>query len=204
MNRNLHSAKRNKNDGQLVPGMRFGSWIILYYLGKHKNGRRTWMCRCICGKEKEVIENNLKCGTSKSCGCRGVIKLIQRNKKLRNNVMDINLAMAKQVISGYKADAKRRNYVWDLSFEKCIKLFNNNCFYCGDAPDNVRTTVGRKKNLFFKYNGIDRIDNTNGYVGGNVVSCCKKCNRAKDTMTTKEFLAHVCKIHENIKNILEY
>ena len=34
---------------------------------------------------------------------------------------------------------------------------------------------------------IDRIDNTKGYIPGNVRSCCKHCNLAKHTMSEEEF-----------------
>jgi hypothetical protein len=39
------------------------------------------------------------------------------------------------------------------------------------------------------YGGIDRKDNTIGYVVGNVVPCCIVCNRAKMDLPYEAFLA---------------
>ena len=38
-----------------------------------------------------------------------------------------------------------------------------------------------------RYSGIDRIDNAAGYTEGNVVACCRICNRAKETLSVQEF-----------------
>ena len=43
----------------------------------------------------------------------------------------------------------------------------------------------------FIYNGIDRLDNNEGYLPSNVVTCCKICNRAKHSLTVVEFLEWV-------------
>ena len=37
-------------------------------------------------------------------------------------------------------------------------------------------------------NGIDRVDNKKCYVSGNVVSCCKFCNYAKNMNILEEFM----------------
>jgi hypothetical protein len=39
----------------------------------------------------------------------------------------------------------------------------------------------------FTYNGIDRIDNSQGYIIDNVVPCCTKCNIAKGRQSIQEF-----------------
>lgn len=39
----------------------------------------------------------------------------------------------------------------------------------------------------FVYNGIDRVDNSVGYVLSNCVPCCSTCNRMKGTMSSEEF-----------------
>ena len=49
---------------QNLKGNIFGKWTVLMYLGK-----RMWLCRCECGKEKSVNSSNLLSGKSLSCGC---------------------------------------------------------------------------------------------------------------------------------------
>ncbi len=52
----------------------------------------------------------------------------------------------------------------------------------------------------FIYNGIDRIDSSKGYIQGNVVTCCRTCNVAKMDMDYKEFINHITKIYNHIRN----
>lgn len=52
----------------------------------------------------------------------------------------------------------------------------------------------RINKAWIKFNGIDRIDNNEGYVEGNVRSCCKTCNRMKSSMTAEMFVSHANKI----------
>jgi 5-methylcytosine-specific restriction endonuclease McrA len=44
------------------------------------------------------------------------------------------------------------------------------------------------------YSGIDRKDSSKGYILSNVVSCCFTCNKAKGTMSEKEFLEWIDRI----------
>jgi hypothetical protein len=48
-----------------------------------------------------------------------------------------------------------------------------------------------------KANGIDRMDNTKGYLPGNVTTACDRCNRGKHTMSTDQFLALAHRIVEH-------
>jgi Recombination endonuclease VII len=34
-----------------------------------QNGKRAWICKCICGVEKTVLQQSLKSNGTKSCGC---------------------------------------------------------------------------------------------------------------------------------------
>lgn len=96
------------------------------------------------------------------------------------------------IIRSYKAGAKARNLEWALEINDLENLFKNNCYYCGDAPGQIKKTLAGNGNYIF--NGIDRIDNKKGYVLDNVVSCCKLCNHAKNNLSVDEFMKHVRKI----------
>lgn len=48
-------------------GRRFGKLVILRKSVRH--GRTLWVCRCDCGKQKPILNYNLKSGASRSCGC---------------------------------------------------------------------------------------------------------------------------------------
>jgi len=78
--------------------------------------------------------------------------------------------------------AKSRGYDWEITEKFAAELVQDNCSYCGSSPDPL--------------NGIDRIDNTIGYEESNVVSCCRRCNRAKDVMTVDDFVSWATRVAE--------
>lgn len=51
-----------------IPKMKFGKLkpIRMVNFG---NGRTTWLCKCDCGKEVEVLQKSLTTGNTTSCGC---------------------------------------------------------------------------------------------------------------------------------------
>lgn len=46
------------------------------------------------------------------------------------------------------------------------------------------------------YNGIDRVDNSKGYIKGNCVSCCSICNTMKLSLNLEDFKEHINKIYK--------
>ena len=85
-----------------------------------------------------------------------------------------------------KASANKRGYTFDLSLDRVDFLSQQNCSYCGTEPSQVLSSFPN-----FKYNGIDRVDNSLGYVEGNCVPCCKLCNRMKDVLSVDDFKEHI-------------
>ena len=49
-------------------GQRFGRWEVIG-TALPRNKRKYWLCRCDCGEEREVSQESLLRGTSRSCGC---------------------------------------------------------------------------------------------------------------------------------------
>lgn len=46
---------------------RFGKLVVLEY--RIRKPFSVWLCRCDCGKEKEITAGNLSSGKTNSCGC---------------------------------------------------------------------------------------------------------------------------------------
>lgn len=113
----------------------------------------------------------------------------------------------------YKKRAKEQNILFDLSLEDFVKISSNNCFYCNAKPSEKFDlyTQRIKESIVFDYkiteevfetyigksNGIDRVDNTVGYVKTNCTACCWHCNRLKSASSKTKFLAHIKKIYEH-------
>lgn len=167
-------------------GERYGRLIIQEY-SHFKQYSQTRMyyykCLCDCGKNSTVSIEGLKRGRTRSCGCL--------SKELRS--LPTGKAAENKVIMGYKANAKIRNYSFELKDDELISLFKQDCYYCGASPTNTANT-GYDTGSFI-YNGIDRIDNSLGYERNNCVSCCKICNIAKHTMSTDEFISWVKRVY---------
>lgn len=51
-----------------LTGKRFGRWIVIEPANCHPK-RIHWLCRCDCGETRLIMDSNLRCGSSKSCGC---------------------------------------------------------------------------------------------------------------------------------------
>ena len=49
-------------------GQRFGRWLAIEEELDPKK-RHTVLCKCDCGTKRSVLAQNLRAGTSKSCGC---------------------------------------------------------------------------------------------------------------------------------------
>lgn len=54
-----------------ITGKRFG---FLTALRRDSNHKKKWVCRCDCGNETSVFQENLKAGRTVSCGCHNLTK----------------------------------------------------------------------------------------------------------------------------------
>lgn len=89
----------------------------------------------------------------------------------------------KKLEAMYEAMIERNREKTDqdpIDFDTFSSLVKGKCYYCGQVGSN---STG--------YNGIDRVDNSKGYIEGNVVSCCKQCNRAKGTESAELFRKYI-------------
>lgn len=159
-------------------GNRYGRLLVLERVKNSTKDQAQWRCMCDCGNEIIVPGGRLRSGNTKACGC--LWRLPPGGAALNG------------LIGRTKGRAKRKGIQWKLSKDDVKYLTKMNCHYCGAEPNQVFS--GRTLNGSYIYNGIDRVDNDLGYVLGNVVPCCKICNRAKDVMTRREFLSWIKRV----------
>jgi hypothetical protein len=169
---------------------RFGKLVVISIVEspKYITGRaKYWLCKCDCGRTKNISGTLLRNGHSKSCGCGNIATRFKRNGRTEINIL----------YYGYKRSAEERNLVFDIDMELFSKLVKDKCFYCNNSP--VQTLDYYKWTQGFTYNGIDRVDSSNGYTPNNCVSCCSKCNYAKRSMSSKDFYKWIKDIYNNLK-----
>ena len=143
------------------------------------SARRTWVCRCDCGREVTILNGSLY---SRS-GC---------DRCPNGHRRAPGEASRRGLLANYRHGAKVRGIPWTLEPDYFLGLTKQNCHYCGAPPSAL---FGAKHcNGRCLYNGVDREDPDKGYEVGNVVSCCKNCNTAKMAQPKGEFLAWIRRV----------
>ena len=166
---------------------KFGKLTAIKDVGRAKDGPRLWECRCECGTKTTVAVGNLTSGGTKTCGC----------SRVGCHSLPEGEASFNALFSHYKRDAKKRGYEFGLTKDQFREITNQECAYCG-SPPMQESWANKHVNGSYKFNGIDRIDNSKGYVESNCVPCCGCCNHMKGTLTQKEFSDQIKRISKRI------
>ena len=164
-------------------GKTFGVFKCIEYLGSFKlnptsSKRKHFKVMCLnCNNVLIVRKDRLKEQPQCCINCANIRqKEIADSKYLKERPY-------KKVFQSYKSNAKSRNLDFKLSYEEFKVLLLKNCYYCDDVSQ-----------------GVDRINNNQGYTVENSVSCCTTCNFMKNTHTLGNFIQHIEKIHSHIAN----
>jgi hypothetical protein len=165
----------------------FGNLTVIEYGGREKRKWgyvHFWKCKCLCGNELLVMGTSLRYGNTKSCGCL--------NKKKQEE------SAKNRYLFTYRKGAERKGRNFELTYEEFFELAFKRCHYCGRVPKRVYPTDSlRCINGRILVNGIDRVDNSKGYIKDNCVSCCEVCNLAKRNMSYNDFI-------EWLNNIIDF
>lgn len=162
--------------------------------GVSSSNKRMILVECKCKKQITIQLTNIRNGNSFCCG-----KYPCRTSKVKGN-RDKEVGY-KALLYVYKKNAKKRNLSFNLTYDEFKKLLKQNCNYCNTSPFSIYQLLDPRTGLCrsgipIKYNGIDRVDSTKGYVSSNVVTCCKICNIAKSDLTLDDFLNWVKNVYK--------
>jgi hypothetical protein len=178
-----------------LTGRIIGKLSVICFDHFEKGKGSFWLCECECGKRIIARASYLNHGGNVSCGCHRkeiIYQLILNNTK-ENGESSFNLLYGR-----YKDKAKERNLEFALNKHDFKKLTEMSCYYCGTDPHYV--IKSRSGNGDYIYTGIDRLDSSKGYIDGNVVPCCGRCNVAKNNFTVEEFYEWASKLSANLLN----
>lgn len=175
----------------------------------------NYCSNCVNKLQKELkikttfIENAVKFNNeteeNKMCiGCNHLFpndKLLENdqcakcNKNSQKNVDNyVPKDLFEQKINSYKEGAKKRNLPFTITDMECLKLFSKKCYYCG--------FINQEHGI-----GIDRADNSKGYLKSNCVPCCTQCNimkRDHDLVTFIKLCQHIATINNKFDGNLDY
>jgi hypothetical protein len=137
---------------------------------EHTSAPSGYRCQCVCGKLVQSTSPGLTRGLHRSCGCKKLGRLPD------------HIAVKRDILGRYRAAARSRGYEFSLTDGEFFSLMVRDCHYCGSRPEMTRWP---ERHPGFKFNGIDRVDNSIGYTLANSVPCCSQCNRAKGTLNVE-------------------
>lgn len=113
--------------------------------------------------------------------CNHIHHFQTTQERLNTELFEVANATIEQQWQIYRSRAALKGLEFDLSFEEFCDLLSEDCTYCG------RETC----------NGLDRVENDQGYLLINSVPCCKSCNRLKRCMPVDSFFA-MCELISQI------
>lgn len=145
-------------------GKRFGRWTVIKRAEDRKS-KIYWLCKCDCGKKKEVREENLINGKSKSCGCS------KREETSREKMIGRrfgNLMVLGEERSGEHKYWKCRCDCGNIKIASTSYLLNGTAKSCGhercnpyrkDTPRNKSplTASGKRKLCYLEHQRILQI-----------------------------------------------
>lgn len=184
-NRNLKIIKKKKVD----IGYKFNRLTILNLINNPNNKLprdssrsrcRLAYCKCDCGKNIVTLTSRLILGYSRSCGC-----LQKENASISNTTHGKTDTLEYIKFISAKRRANEFNLEFNLDLEDII--IPDICPVLG-----IHLFVG-EKTMSINSPSIDRIDNTKGYIKGNIKIISMKANTLKSDATI-----------EQLKNILSY
>ena len=114
----------------VVPGDRYGRLTVIKEINprisKSGNKSRRVLCRCDCdGKEVEVALNNLRNGTTKSCGCYAKENMSKVKKRFNKYVFNEDGS-----VTGYTL--KGEEFFFDKEEHIDTRFFNSMIEYKGE------------------------------------------------------------------------
>lgn len=175
-------------------GLKFGRLTVQSIDSVGTNNKTHYLCQCECGNTTKVTASNLGAGKVKSCGCWR--RDFNAKKRKAPGIAALNA-----LYHSYRKRAlEKLQITFDLTIEKFTEITQQPCFYCGIEPSNTYKRDSKSYGSYI-YNGVDRLDNTQGYVENNVVACCKVCNYAKRTQTLAQFYTWVRRVYHHTSSI---
>ena len=160
-----------------IIGKQYGQWtVISTEIKRHseKNNRTAYFkVKCSCGREGWRSAHNLEKGSTK--GCKSCCKS-------PNNINSFILSYYNKV----KRRAEISNFSFLLTPEYLEELFIQQDRKCSlsNLPIEFRPNYLKNEQTA----SLDRIDNSKGYIVGNVQWVHKQVNFMKGTMEQKEFI----------------
>lgn len=177
-----------------LKGAIFGHWTVISKV-EDKGTHRMWLCKCECGNEKIVYQTHLTQGNTNSC------KMINcpfvKSGEVHHQWNGIGEISGGKLYS-IKNGAKKRGIGFNITKEYMWELFIKQNRKCALSGVNLTfgINIGLEENKEKVTASLDRIDNTKGYIEGNVWWVHRDINWMKNTFEVNYFF----KLCDDISN----
>ena len=180
-------------------GERFGKLIVTHRYDGIPTDQKTkavyWVCSCECGGTRVARSRALRSEGIDSCGCTGRGRGIRiKEPDTRDNLVKDYQCVAGKILRRYwyslNSSARKRNLIFTITPEYAWKLFLSQDEGC--AYTEYKLAFADGKRILETTASLDRIDNTKGYIEGNVQWVHKIVNIMKRDLTHTHFI-QICK-----------
>lgn len=167
----------------------FGNLTVLYRAGSTRSGGTSWLCRCNCGSEVVISSDHLTRSVHpvKSCGC--VIKQrIGEKHPQWNGYGEISGSWWACHIMRERNEKYRKRVPVEINKQYAWELFLKQERKCALSGIKLIISTDHHQNTA----SIDRIDNSKGYIEGNVQWVHKHVNFMK-CQHSQQYFIDLCK-----------
>ncbi len=130
-----------------------------------------------------LIENDLEGYLKKNAENAKNWRVANPEKVTANNLAKINSIDSQYSV--YKVSSNSKQLSFELTKGDFVEMVEKGCHYCGVIQEKG-------------FNGIDRLDSSEGYIISNCVSCCEMCNYMKGCLGPTIFINRVEHIMSNL------
>ena len=141
-----------------------------------------WLCRCHCGNQKAIAYTTLIGGKTRGCGCLQFA-----------GTHGLSYEYRYRMYTNARRSSRTRDIYFDLKPEDITTL--ELCPILG-----IELTYGGTGKVKDSSASIDRVDNSLGYVKGNVMIISNRANRIKGDATVEELEAIISYMNKHKEN----
>lgn len=173
-------------------GSKFNYLTLMSFLQYNKGlGGSVWKVLCDCGNIRELLAKDVASGKVKSCGkCKYHSKLMSQS---RGGIQSVGRG-EQELFRRYLRKALKESTKWALSIVELRGLISKSCDFCG-----IKESV-KLKGSKLRYNYIERLESTKGYLVSNCITVCADCKRAKGPLIPQQFINLITRIFSHLSN----